>query len=229
MADAGNSMESFDWALEAYREGAVFTAFDIETTGLDPQRDRIVELGAVKFDNRGPVSRFSILINPGIPMPGEASRVNHITDEMLAGQPALEAVFPDFLRLIRNTVIIAHNASFDCGFVNQKLKDSHEKAKRSGALAAGATGGGQGSLLDGLDVPGQSETPPVWVPPFPTLPNKIADTLALSRRVFPGRNSYKLQDLAAFLQIEAVSAHRAEDDARLCMEIFTGCVKATGA
>jgi DNA polymerase-3 subunit epsilon len=222
-------VESFDWALEAYRDGTVFTAFDIETTGLDPQRDRIVELGAVKFDNRGPVSRFSMLINPGIPMPSEAGRVNHITDEMLAGQPPLESVFPDFLRLIRNTVIIAHNASFDCGFVNQKLKDCHEKAKRSGTLAVGGSGrDGQGSLLDGLDEPGQSEIPPVWVPPFPTLPNKMADTLALSRRVFPGRTSYKLQDLAAFLQIEAVSAHRAEDDARLCMEIFTGCVQAVG-
>ncbi|GHT63649.1 DNA polymerase III subunit epsilon [Spirochaetia bacterium] len=189
-------MESYDWALEAYRDGAVFIAFDIETTGLDAQKDSIVELGAVKFDRRGPISRFNVLIDPGIPMPEAAGRVNNITDKMLAGQPSLEAVFPDFLRLIKDTVIIAHNAPFDCGFVNQKLKETHEQA------------GG------------------IWIPPFPALPNKIADTLALSRRVFPGRNSYKLQELAAFLQIKAISAHRAEDDARLCMEIFTGCEKA---
>ncbi|GHV61718.1 DNA polymerase III subunit epsilon [Spirochaetia bacterium] len=178
-------MESYDWALEAYRSGAVFTAFDIETTGLDAQKDRIVELGAVKFDRRGPISRFNVLINPGIPMPPEAGRVNHITDGMLAGQPPLEAVLPDFLRLVRDSVVIAHNAPFDCGFVNQKLKDSHE----------------------------------------PVLPNRIVDTLVLCRRVFPGRNSYKLQDLAAFLKINAVSAHRAEDDARLCMELFIACVQ----
>ena len=188
-------MESYDWALEAYRDGAVFTAFDIETTGLDAQKDRIVELGAVKFDRQGPISRFNVLINPGIPMPPEAGRVNNITDEMLAGQPSLEAVFPDFLRMIQGTVIIAHNAPFDCGFINQNLKESYGRA------------GG------------------AWIPPFPTLPNKIADTLVLSRRVFPGRASYKLQELAAFLKINTVSAHRAEDDARICMEIFIACVQ----
>jgi DNA polymerase-3 subunit epsilon len=191
-------LESYEWALEAYRNGAVFTAFDIETTGLDAQKDRIVELGAIKFDRRGPISRFNVLINPGIPMPAEAGRVNNITDKMLAGQPSLEDIFPDFLRLVKDTVVIAHNASFDCGFVNQKLKDRY-----------GQAGGG-------------------WVSPFPALPNRIADTLSLSRRVFPGRTSYKLQELAAFLKISAVSAHRAEDDARLCMEIFLGCVEAVG-
>jgi DNA polymerase-3 subunit epsilon len=213
-------LESYEWALEAYRNGAVFTAFDIETTGLDTQKDRIVELGAIKFDRRGPISRFNVLIDPGIPMPGEAGRVNNITDEMLAGKPSLETVFPDFLRLVKNTVIIAHNAPFDCGFVNQKLKDSYEPAKRAGAQ--GAPDPAQGSLLDEP----QSKAPQIWVSPFPALPNKIADTLVLSRRIFPGRNSYKLQELASFLQIKTVSAHRAEDDARLCMEIFSGCVNA---
>ncbi|GHV49183.1 DNA polymerase III subunit epsilon [Spirochaetia bacterium] len=188
-------LESYDWALEAYRGGAVFTAFDIETTGLDAQKDRIVELGAVKFDNRGPISRFNVLIDPGIPMPEAAGRVNNITDKMLAGQPSLEEVLPDFLRLIKDSAVIAHNAPFDYGFINQNLKESY-----------GRTGG-------------------AWVPPFPSLPNRIADTLVLCRRVFPGRSSYKLQELAAFLQIKAVSAHRAEDDARLCMEIFIACAK----
>ncbi|MDR1306729.1 MAG: 3'-5' exonuclease, partial [Treponema sp.] len=110
-------MESYDWAVKAYREGAVFTAFDIETTGLDSRQDRIVEFGAVKFDRRGPIVRYAALINPGIPMPEEAGRVNGITDQMLAGKPPLEAVFPDFLGLVKDTVIIAHNAPFDMGFV----------------------------------------------------------------------------------------------------------------
>jgi DNA polymerase-3 subunit epsilon len=189
------ALESYDWALEAYRRGAAFTAFDIETTGLDAQKDSIVELGAVKFDRRGPISRFNVLINPGIPMPPEAGRVNNITDAMLAGKPPLGEVFPDFQRFVNNTVVIAHNAPFDCGFVNQKLKDAYEKAK----------------------------VPSDWVPPFPALPNRIADTLILTRRIFPGRPSYKLQELAAFLRLNTVSAHRAEDDARLCMEIFIRC------
>jgi DNA polymerase-3 subunit epsilon len=187
-------LESFDWAFEAFAQGAVFTAFDIETTGLDPKRDRIVEFGAVKFDKRGPVSRYSLLINPGIPMPEEAGRVNNITDKMLAGQPSIEEALPDFLRLIKNTIIIAHNAPFDCGFVNETLTRLYGAAKS-------------------------------WTPPFPVLPNKIADTLLVGRRLLPGRPGYKLQDLAGFFKIRAEAAHRAMDDARLCMEIFINLSK----
>ena len=173
------SGKPFDWAFKAYAEGAVFTAFDIETTGLDPKSDRIVEIGAVKFDKRGLIARFSALINPGIPMPAEAGRVNNISDEMLRGKPCLEQILPDFLLFISSTVLAAHNAPFDCGFINEKLK----------------TG----------------------------LPNPIVDTLVFSRDIFPGRRSYSLQNLAAELGIPALDAHRAEDDARLCMEIFLRC------
>jgi DNA polymerase-3 subunit epsilon len=205
-------LESYDWAFEAYRDGAAFTAFDIETTGLDPKSHRIVEFGAVKFDRRGPMARYSVLINPGVPMPEEAGRVNGITDDMLADKPPLETVFPDFLRVVKNTIIVAHNASFDLGFVNENLKTFYEAGQKSGAAP------GQGSLLPGLD--DDEAAGPSWTPPFPALPNRIADTLIMARRIFPGRTSHKLQDLAAALNIAARSAHRAEDDARLCMEIF---------
>ena len=67
-------MEFLNQAVKAYAEGAVFTAFDLETTGLDPRLDKIVEIGAVKFDKMGLIARFSTLINPGIPMPKEAER-----------------------------------------------------------------------------------------------------------------------------------------------------------
>jgi len=186
-------MASFNWAIKSYAEGAVFTAFDIETTGLDPKRDRIVEIGAVKFDRRGVIAHFSTLIDPGIPMPAEAEKVNNISDKMLAGKPSLEEVFPDFLLFIASTALIAHSAPFDCGFINENLKIYHEK-------------------------------PGTWVPPYPCLPNPIVDTLVFSREVFPGRRSYSLQNLAADLGISALDAHRAQDDARLCMEIFLRCL-----
>ena len=184
-------MESFDRAIAAYTEVALFTAFDIETTGLEPKRDRIVEFGALKFDRRGVMVRYSVLIDPGIPMPPEAGRVNGLTDDMLAGQPPIEEVLPDFLRFIKATVIVAHNASFDCGFVNENLARLH----RAGGV------------------------------PFPALPNKIADTLLLARRFFTGRERYSLQSLASDLGIKAQAAHRALDDARLCMELFIRCCK----
>jgi DNA polymerase-3 subunit epsilon len=196
-------LESYDWALQAYADGAVFTAFDIETTGLEPKRDRIVEFGAVKFDRRGIIARYAALINPGIPMPAEAGRVNGITDDMLAAQPPIEGALPDLLRFMRDAVIVAHNAPFDCGFVNANL----ERLYREGSAK------GQGYLLAGAEAA-------AWSPPFPALPNKIADTLPMARRFFPGRSRYNLQDLAQALGIQAQAAHRALDDARLCMEIF---------
>jgi len=174
-------MESYNFAKTAYLEGSVFVAFDIETTGLKSYTDRIVEIGAVKFDNRGLIARFSTLIDPGIPMPGEATSVNHISDEMLKGKPHLNGVLPDFLHFIRGAALVAHNAPFDCGFINAKLK-----------------------------------TP---------LPNPILDTLTISREIFPGFRSYALQNLAAELSIDALDAHRADDDARICMEIFLRCIQ----
>ncbi|MCL2129183.1 MAG: 3'-5' exonuclease [Treponema sp.] len=176
---------------KAYNEGDIFTAFDLETTGLDPKTDKIVEIGAVKFDNKGLIARFSTLINPGIPMPKEAERVNNISDKMLKDKPAINGVFPDFLRFIQGTILLAHNTSFDCNFINEKLKEFPSS-------------------------------------PFPALPNRIVDTLLLSREVFPAFQSHSLQNLASALQINAIDAHRAEDDARLCMEIFIRCIKARG-
>jgi len=182
-------LESYKWAFAAYREGALFTAFDVETTGLNSGQDRIVEFGAVKFDRQGPLARYSTLINPGIPMPADAGKVNGITDAMLAGQPPIEEVMPDFLGFIKNTVILAHNAPFDIGFVNESLARLYK------------TGGA----------------------PFRRLPNKTVDTLILSRGVFPGYPGYSLQYLARSLGLQAENAHRALDDARLCMEIFLAC------
>ena len=118
-----NPNKPLDWLIKAYSEGASFAAFDLETTGLECRRDHIVEIGAVKFDKKGIIARFSALINPGIPMPEEAARVNNISDEMLKGKPSLDRVMPDFLFFIRGAILAAHNAPFDCGFINEKLKD----------------------------------------------------------------------------------------------------------
>ena len=194
-------MESFDWAVNAYTEGASFVSFDLETTGLDPVKDRIAEIGAVKFDNRGLIARFSTLVNPGISMPAEAGRVNHISDEMLAGKPDIDKVLPDFLSFIDKSIIVAYNAPFDCGFVNEILKKRWEKSDNA---------------FFSEKEPGSS--------PFPALPNPIADVLVYARGQFPGRRSYSLQNMAADLGIPVRDAHRAEDDARLCMEIFIRAV-----
>jgi DNA polymerase-3 subunit epsilon len=178
-------MTKFDWLVAAFPE-TTFTVFDTETTGLEPKTNRVVEAGAIRFDARGIISRFNVLINPGMPMPAEVTKINGITDAMLAKQPAAAVVIPDFLRFIGDSVLIAHNAQFDINFMNEELA-------RLGK---------------------------------PSLGNRVIDTLLFAREVFPGLPNYKLQTLATKFGITAIDAHRAEDDARVCMELFLVCVNA---
>jgi DNA polymerase-3 subunit epsilon len=223
-------MGTYDWVrpllfgeTQGGTEGPIFIAFDTETTGLEPKTDKIVEIGAVKFDRLGLIGRFSVLINPGIPMPAEAARVNGITDEMLRKQPPLEEVLPDFLRFIGKGILVAHNAPFDVSFINAALgyywKNAEDREK-------GSTN--QLSLLDPVASEPEvqvDEPAEIWKPPFPALPHKIVDTRILAKELIPGRYSYKLQDLAEYLKIKAIEAHRAEDDARVCMEVFLKCAE----
>ncbi len=104
-----------------------YIAFDVETTGLSSFSDRIVELGAVVFENGQIISKYSTLVNPGCPIPLAASQVNHITNEMLANAPTESQVYPSFVNFLGdalqgNTIICAHNASFDMGFISSTLE-----------------------------------------------------------------------------------------------------------
>jgi DNA polymerase-3 subunit epsilon len=197
-----------------FNEGGRFAAFDLETTGLDPKRDRIVEIGAVKFDKNSVISRFSVLVNPGVPMTWGASAVNNITDDMLKDKPSLDAALPDFLCFINDTVVVAHNAPFDCAFINEGLKIRYKTAVKAEDESAGL-------FLN----EGDQTAAALWTPPFPVLPNRVVDTIVFAKEAFPDMYKYNLQDLAASLAIKAKDAHRAEDDARVCMEIFLRCVQ----
>jgi DNA polymerase-3 subunit epsilon len=93
-------------------------AVDLETTGLIPGHDRIVEIGAVAFSPAtGVEGEFAELVNPGIPIPRDASRVSGITDDMVRGRPTVAGVLPPFLAFLADAVPLAHNAAFDVGFL----------------------------------------------------------------------------------------------------------------
>ena len=98
-----------------------FEAFDLETTGLDEQGGRIVEIGAVKFRNGRVIGRRSWLVNPGMAMPASAQYVHGINDLMVEGCPAFRDVFPAFAKFTEDTVMIAHNAPFDTEFISAEL------------------------------------------------------------------------------------------------------------
>src|SRR5262245_60181650 len=102
-----------------------FVAFDLETTGLFPATDRIVEVGAVRFDASGrELGCFERLVHPGRPMSRGAQAVHGITDAMLAGAEPASAVLPEFLDWLGDpsaTTLLAHNASFDARFLAREL------------------------------------------------------------------------------------------------------------
>lgn len=104
-----------------------FIAFDTETTGLSPTKDRIVELAAVVFENGEVVDRFSSLVNPRVPMPQAATNVNHITPAMVRSAPPEKEVYTKFVEFLGDAVnaktfIVAHNARFDKDFFVLALK-----------------------------------------------------------------------------------------------------------
>ncbi len=98
----------------------VYTAFDTETTGLEPSRgDRIVAIGAVRIE-KGKILKdaiFHTLVNPERPIPPSATKIHGITEEMVKDKPPLREVLPKFLAFCRDTVLVAHNAAFDLKFL----------------------------------------------------------------------------------------------------------------
>ncbi|MEG2441162.1 MAG: PolC-type DNA polymerase III [Acetivibrio sp.] len=97
-----------------------YVVFDIETTGFGPVNDRIIEIGAVKVIKGKITDRFSTFINPDIPIPFRIEQLTGITDEMVLDAPMIDAVLPKFLEFCEGCVLVAHNASFDVGFINNK-------------------------------------------------------------------------------------------------------------
>ena len=96
--------------------------FDTETTGLWPRRGhRIIEIGAVAVENGVMVGEFVSLIDAGVGIPVENQAIHGISEEMLEGQPKPEEIFPRFAAFITNSVLVAHNASFDVGFLRHEF------------------------------------------------------------------------------------------------------------
>ncbi|MDR2183344.1 MAG: PHP domain-containing protein, partial [Clostridiales bacterium] len=94
-----------------------FVVFDIETTGFNRESCSIIEIGAVRMQNGEITARFHSFVDPGEKLPAKIVELTHITDEMLAGQPAIDAVLPEFLDFVGDAALVAHNAEFDMGFL----------------------------------------------------------------------------------------------------------------
>lgn len=112
-----------------------FYAFDVETTGLNPNSDRIIEIGCVKFENLVPVKEFKTLVNANKFIPHHVTEVNNITNLMLLTAPREKKVYQFLCEFIRDvldgkSIIVAHNARFDMSFLANTL----ERLNYSGTL-----------------------------------------------------------------------------------------------
>jgi DNA polymerase-3 subunit alpha (Gram-positive type) len=108
-----------------------YVVFDIETTGLSPKFCKIIEIGAVKIVNGEKVDEFSSFVNPQLPIPYNTTKLTSITDEMVMDSPAIEEVLPKFLEFVGDSVLVAHNASFDVSFIRKFAKDMDRKVTNS--------------------------------------------------------------------------------------------------
>ena len=97
-----------------------FVVFDLETTGLDPQKEEILEIGAVRVKEGQILDRYSTFVNPKKRIPGEITKLTGITDEMVQNAPSAFEALSGFRNFCQNTCLVAHNANFDMGFIHSK-------------------------------------------------------------------------------------------------------------
>ena len=99
-----------------------FIAFDIETTGLSSETDKIIEIGAVLFKNGEIVDKWGTFIDAKVRVPQKITELTGITDAMLVGAPEIEEAIDGFLGFVGDRVLAAHNAGFDIGFIAAACK-----------------------------------------------------------------------------------------------------------
>jgi DNA polymerase-3 subunit epsilon len=163
---------------------AVFCVVDLETTGIRPGGDRIVEIGAVRVEGFELAGTFERLIDPGVPLPAEITRLTGIRPEDLAGRVRVGAALRAFLAFAGDAVLVAHNARFDMGFLDAELRRLRGR----------------------------------------TLAGTVLDTVALAKKLVPGRKRYSLASLADRFDTTATPCHRALPDALATAEILLALI-----
>jgi DNA polymerase-3 subunit epsilon len=162
---------------------APFVVIDFETTGLDPEVDRILEIGLATFVNGVHVESKNWLVSPTVPVPAESSAVHGITDAMLEGAPRFAEVFAEVREALVGKIPVAYNQSFDSRFL-------WAEQRRAGLPTRGD------------DLPPACADDGVWI-----------DPLVWAREIQKLEKGFKLVDVAARLAIPLETAHRASFDA----------------
>jgi len=179
---------------------AGFIALDVETTGLDPSVDRLIEIAAVRFapnrDGTGfeVADEWSTFVDPGMPIPLKITELTGITTETVTGAPGHLDALARLADFMIDLPMVAHNALFDLGFLR------HEAFRTNGEAD-----------------PRMKFNPP------------LIDTVPLARHLLPDLRNHKLNTVAEALKIDPGQHHRALDDARTCGWILSRLLEQCGS
>ena len=94
-----------------------YVVFDLETTGFSPEKDKIIEIGAVKVEQGKITDKFSNFVNPQVPIPYRIEELTSIKDDMVMDAPVIEEILPQFMEFCKGAIMVAHNADFDMSFI----------------------------------------------------------------------------------------------------------------
>lgn len=155
----------------------IFVAIDVETTGLSPIDNELIEISAIKYQGAKKVGSFTTLIKPKANIPYYITNITGITNEMVKKSPEVEQVMPKLIEFVGDSPIVAHNANFDYKFIQSYSNNSFSK-------------------------------------------NKVIDTVAISRKMYPNLPNHKLGTIAKKIGITEDGFHRAEFDCECCAQIY---------
>lgn len=160
-------------------KSTTYIVFDIETTGLSVTQNKIIEIAAIKMEEGKEVDRFATFVNPHVRIPYNIQQLTNINDDMVKDAPNVEEVLPQFVDFAGDAVLVAHNARFDVGFVNGKLKEmGHPEMENP--------------VLDTLELARML---------FPTLKNHRLNTLAAKYKVSLENHHRAIDDTIALGEI----------------------------
>ena len=100
-----------------------YCVLDLETTGLSFRTEKITEVGIIKIKNGEVIDEFECFVNPEKPIPQEVVEVTHITDDMVKDAETIDKVIPKIIDFIGDSVLVAHNADFDIGFLKHNFAE----------------------------------------------------------------------------------------------------------
>ncbi len=169
-----------------------FVVVDLETTGLDPEKDQIIEIGAIKFEDGEETEVFEELINPGRAIPDFITRLTGISDEDVKDKPTIDEVFPRLDRFIGGAAFVGQQVNFDASFLEYHYRKMHNDFER---------------WEDKMQR-------------FKYVSNLRLDTLFLARIFLPFNPSFKLGALAKQFGYDLENAHQAVQDARATGHVF---------